>query len=60
MGDVRRFEGEFLDYIQHNADGLFDTLATAKKFDDELNEQLEKLVADFKKQFQPTEADADK
>ncbi len=54
-GDVRRFEGEFLDYIAHNAEGLFDTLATAKKFDDELNEHLEKLVTDFKKQFQPTD-----
>ena len=29
---------------------------SAKKFDDELNEQLEKLMADFKKQFQPTES----
>ncbi|MGH2977104.1 MAG: F0F1 ATP synthase subunit alpha [Gaiellaceae bacterium] len=56
LGDVRRFESEFLDYVGHNADGLFDTLATAKKFDDELNEQMEKLVADFKKQFQPTES----
>ncbi len=55
VGDVRRFEGEFLDYIGHNAEGLYETLATAKKFDDELNEQMEKLTADFKKQFQPTE-----
>jgi F-type H+-transporting ATPase subunit alpha len=60
VGDVRRFEAEFLDYIQHNSDGLYDTLATAKKFDDELNEQLERLVTDFKKQFQPTESDSDK
>ena len=60
VSDVRRFEGEFLDYIQHNADGLYDTLATVKKFDDELNAQLEQLVTDFKKQFQPTETDADK
>ena len=60
VGDVRRFEGEFLDYIQHNADGLYDTLATVKKFDDELNAQLEQLVTDFKKQFQPTETDSDK
>ncbi len=55
VGDVRRFETEFLDYVGHNAEGLYDTLATAKGLDDELNEQLEKLVADFKKQFQPTE-----
>jgi F-type H+-transporting ATPase subunit alpha len=55
VADVRRFEAEFLDYVAHNADGLYDTLATAKGFDDELNEQLEKLVGDFKKQFQSTE-----
>ena len=28
--DVRRFEAEFLDYVGHNAEGLYDTLATAK------------------------------
>jgi F-type H+-transporting ATPase subunit alpha len=60
VGDVRRFEQEFLDYIGHNAEGLYDTLATAKKFDDELNAQLEQLVVDFKKQFQPTESDSGK
>jgi F-type H+/Na+-transporting ATPase subunit alpha len=54
VADVRRFESEFLDYVGHTAEGLYDTLATAKKFDDELNEHLEKLVGDFKKQFQPT------
>jgi F-type H+/Na+-transporting ATPase subunit alpha len=52
--DVRRFEGEFLDYVAHNASGLFDTLATAKAFDDELEEQLTKLIDDFTSQFQAT------
>jgi F-type H+-transporting ATPase subunit alpha len=51
---VRRFEGEFLDYVAHNASGLFDTLAQAKSFDDELEAQLTKLIDDFKSQFQPT------
>src|ERR1700710_2740997 len=32
VADVRRFEAEFLDYIGHNAEGMYDTLATAKKF----------------------------
>jgi F-type H+-transporting ATPase subunit alpha len=57
--DVRRFEGEFLDYVNHTAPALFDTLATAKKFDDELSTQLEKLITDFKKQFQPTTVSAE-
>jgi F-type H+-transporting ATPase subunit alpha len=58
VSDIRRFEQEFLDYAQHNSEGLYETLATAKKFDDELNEQLESLIADFKKQFQPTESES--
>src|SRR3954454_21821886 len=56
VGDVRRFEGEFLDYVGHTSPELFASLATAKKFDDDLSGQLEKLITDFKKQFQPTSA----
>src|SRR3954466_12014237 len=50
--DVRRFESELLDYIAHNAEGMFDELAAAKKFDDDMATHLEQLVTDFKKQFQ--------
>ncbi|MCW2572044.1 MAG: atpA [Frankiales bacterium] len=52
--DIRRYEAELLDYIGHNADGLFDELAAAKGFDDELAGRLDQLVTDFNKQFQPT------
>jgi F-type H+-transporting ATPase subunit alpha len=54
VSDVRRFETELLDYIQHNAAGLYDELAAAKKFDDELAARLDELVTNFKKQFQPS------
>jgi F-type H+-transporting ATPase subunit alpha len=54
VGDVRRFEQELLDYIQHNASGLYDELASTKQFTDDHTERLEQLVGDFKKQFQPT------
>ena len=54
--DIRRFEGEFLDYVNHQAPELFDTLATAKKFEDDHDSTLTKLVTDFKKQFQPSSA----
>jgi F-type H+-transporting ATPase subunit alpha len=60
VGDIRRFESEFLDYINHQAPELFEALAGAKKFDDDLDTQLTKLVTDFKKQFQPTSATAAK
>src|SRR5690348_471367 len=52
--DIRRFENELLDYIAHNADGLYEELATAKSFDDDMAARLDELVTDFKKQFQPS------
>jgi F-type H+-transporting ATPase subunit alpha len=55
VGDVRRFELELLDYVQHNAEGLYEELASAKSFTDELAERLNQIVDDFKKQFQPTQ-----
>jgi F-type H+-transporting ATPase subunit alpha len=54
VGDVRRFESELLDYIQHTTADLFEKLATANKFDDDLANELEKVVDDFSKLFQPT------
>src|SRR5579875_4226477 len=54
VSDVRRFEQELLDYIQHNAAGLYDELASTKQFTDDHTERLEQLVGDFKKQFQPS------
>ena len=54
VDDVRRYEGELLDYVQHNSPELFDTLAEATKFDDELAGEVEKIVDEFAKQFQPT------
>jgi F-type H+-transporting ATPase subunit alpha len=57
VGDIRRFEGELLDYIGHSAPELFDQLANAKSLEDDLVEQLERLVAEFKQQFGPTESD---
>lgn len=59
VGDIRRFERELLDYIQHSKPELFDTLAGAKKFDDDLAEELGWLVEEFKKQFQPEEDSTD-
>jgi F-type H+-transporting ATPase subunit alpha len=55
VGDVRRFEGELLDYIAHNAEGLYEDLATTKQFTDDHANRLNELVDKFKKQFQPTQ-----
>jgi F-type H+-transporting ATPase subunit alpha len=53
VGDIRRFESEFLDYVQHTQPSIFETLAEAKAFEDDHATTLEKLITDFKKQFVP-------
>jgi F-type H+/Na+-transporting ATPase subunit alpha len=55
VNEIRRFEHELLDYIGHSKPELFDRLAEAKKFDDDLAGELSGLVEEFKKQFQPEE-----
>jgi F-type H+/Na+-transporting ATPase subunit alpha len=55
--DIRRFESELLDYIGHSTPELFDTLANAKALEDEMVSSLEKVVEEFKKQFQPSETE---
>jgi F-type H+-transporting ATPase subunit alpha len=59
VGDIRRFESELLDYVHHSSPELFDTLADAKSFDDDMVAALEKVVGDFKLQFQPSGEAAD-
>ena len=56
VGDVRRFETELLDYVNHNAPQMFDSLANAKSLEDDTVSELERVVGDFKQQFQPTAA----
>ena len=60
VADVRRFEAELLDYVAHNAEGLYDDLATTKQFTDDHANRLDELVEKFKKQFQPTVKPDDK
>jgi F-type H+-transporting ATPase subunit alpha len=56
--DIRRFETELLDYVGHNAPDLYETLATAKKLDDDSVAKLDKLVDEVKSQFEPTSSGA--
>jgi F-type H+-transporting ATPase subunit alpha len=58
VGDVRRFEREMLDYVRHNEAELFDILANAKALEDDMVATLERVVGEFKKQFQPSESEA--
>ncbi len=56
VGDVRRFEAELLEYVNHNAPQMFDSLANAKALEDDTVAELERVVGDFKNQFQPSSA----
>jgi F-type H+-transporting ATPase subunit alpha len=52
--DVRRYETEMLEWVNHHDPELVASLATLKKFDDDTAAKLDKLVADFGHQFQST------
>jgi F-type H+-transporting ATPase subunit alpha len=59
--DIRRFEGELLDWIQNNAKGIYDTIAGGTLPDDTVA-QLQQAVATVKSQFRtsgPADAPAD-
>ncbi|WP_163552446.1 F0F1 ATP synthase subunit alpha [Candidatus Frankia alpina] len=51
IGDVRRFEGEFLDYLGRSSQGIYDTILGSGKLGDETVGQLERAIAEFKQQF---------
>ncbi len=66
VNDVRRFESEFLDFLGRSYKGIYDSVAGTGKLDDDTVSQLEKGIAEFKRQFQTgegkglgTEADAE-
>ncbi|QSB06955.1 F0F1 ATP synthase subunit alpha [Natronoglycomyces albus] len=51
VGEVRRFEGEFLSYVRHNHADLIDQLGENVKVAGELETSLENAIAKFKKLF---------
>ncbi|MEV0997739.1 F0F1 ATP synthase subunit alpha [Nonomuraea sp. NPDC050202] len=49
--DVRRFEGEFLDYIQSSHKGIFDTIRETRELTDDTVTALKDAITEFKKGF---------
>nr|WP_280139189.1 F0F1 ATP synthase subunit alpha [Geodermatophilus dictyosporus] len=47
VGDVRRFESEFLDHIGRNETGVYDEIRTSKKLGDDAVQSLERAVEAF-------------
>jgi F-type H+-transporting ATPase subunit alpha len=58
VGDVRRFESEFLDFIARGDNGIFDTIRESKKLEDDTVSSLEKAVEAFYGQFTTGEGES--
>jgi F-type H+/Na+-transporting ATPase subunit alpha len=53
--DVRRFEGELHQYIQHNSPQIFSTILETGQLPDDTVEELRKAVQTVKEQFESSE-----
>ena len=51
VADIRRFERDLHDYIQHNAKQIFDTIVETGTLPDDTVEELKKAVAEVKQEF---------
>ena len=49
--DIRRFDAEFLDYLERTNMGVFDAIRTTTDLSDDSVSVLEKAISDFKRQF---------
>ena len=58
VGDVIRFEAEFLDFVRSRHANLLADIRESKKLSDDTTEALNAAVADFKKGFSGTETAA--
>ena len=58
VGDVRRFESEFLDSISRGDNGIYDAIRQSKTLADDTVESLERAVESFYGQFTTGEGDS--
>jgi len=58
VGDVRRFESEFLEFVARNHGGVFDEIRQSKVLGDDAVQSLEKAVEDFYGQFTTGEGES--
>jgi F-type H+/Na+-transporting ATPase subunit alpha len=55
VGDIRRFEAEFLDWLGREHHGIFDAIVQTGKLEDDTVEQLKQAIDKFRRQFQTSE-----
>ncbi|WP_322766913.1 MULTISPECIES: F0F1 ATP synthase subunit alpha [unclassified Frankia] len=51
VADIRRFEREFLEFVERSQPGVFKTIRETGKLDDDTVTALEQLIAKFKAEF---------
>jgi F-type H+/Na+-transporting ATPase subunit alpha len=52
VGDIRKFEREFLDYVGREHQGVYDSILQSGKLEDDAIESLKRAIASFKEEFQ--------
>ena len=55
VGDVRKFEREFLDYVGHEHAGIYDAVLQTGRLEDDTVEALKRAVGQFKREYQTSE-----
>ncbi len=55
VGDVRKFEREFLDYVGHQHAGIYDAVLQTGRLEDDTVEALKRAVGQFKREYQTSE-----
>ena len=55
VGDIRRFETDFLDFIASEHAGIYADIVSTGLLNDEVEEQLVNAIGDFKKTFESSE-----
>jgi F-type H+/Na+-transporting ATPase subunit alpha len=58
VSDVRKFEGEFLDYVGREHKGIYDAILQSKKLEDDTIEALKRAITSFKNEFQTSSGDS--
>jgi hypothetical protein len=54
VDDVRRFEDEFLDYLQRNRDGVYASIRETRELNDDTATMLKDAIEEFRRQFEVT------
>ncbi|MFI0479346.1 F0F1 ATP synthase subunit alpha [Actinomadura sp. 9N215] len=57
VADIRRFEREFLDYVEREAGGVLTTIRETGKLSDDALTSLKNTITEFKKGFQTSEGE---